>query len=184
MRFPKILALGFSFCVAGLLYQLGIFHVVVADLNGHGYISAFIGGLLFSFGFTAPFGLAMLIETAPEVHPFLGAIIGGIGALCTDFFLFETARWTSIHEELHQLKDTRLVRFVHSLLHHENISDRMREYILWSFAGLIIASPLPDEIGVSLVGGLTQIRPRTFAIICFVCNTLGILVILAAAHPL
>jgi uncharacterized membrane protein YdjX (TVP38/TMEM64 family) len=60
----------------------------------------------------------------------------------------------------------------------------MREYILWSFAGLLIASPLPDEIGVTLVSGLTEIRLRTFAALCFVLNTIGILIILTAVHPL
>lgn len=184
MRYPKIALLVSSFCVAAVLFELGIFHAFVENLNGHGYFSTFIGGILFSFGFSAPFGLGILLESGKEVHPLLGAIVGGIGALCTDFFLFQTARWTSIHDELHRLRDTRVVQYVHGLLHHESISERMREYILWSFAGLLIASPLPDEIGVTLVSGLTEIRLRTFAALCFVLNTIGILIILTAVHPL
>jgi uncharacterized membrane protein YdjX (TVP38/TMEM64 family) len=60
----------------------------------------------------------------------------------------------------------------------KDISARFRHYLVYAFAGLIIASPLPDELGVALLAGFTHIKPWKFAIISYVCNTLGILIML------
>jgi uncharacterized membrane protein YdjX (TVP38/TMEM64 family) len=46
-------------------------------------------------------------------------------------------------------------------------------------AGFFIASPLPDEIGVSLLAGFTRIEEKKFALVSFALNTLGIIVLLA-----
>jgi len=48
------------------------------------------------------------------------------------------------------------------------------------FAGFVIASPLPDEIGVSLLAGTTKISTRTFAILSYFLNTAGIFIVLLA----
>ena len=55
---------------------------------------------------------------------------------------------------------------------------KLKIYFLYIFAGLIIASPLPDEVGVSMLAGLTSIRISSLAMLSFVMNTLGILFIL------
>ncbi len=46
----------------------------------------------------------------------------------------------------------------------------------------MIASPLPDEIGVALLSGTTKLSDRAFGIFCVTMNTLGILVILLLAR--
>jgi uncharacterized membrane protein YdjX (TVP38/TMEM64 family) len=45
---------------------------------------------------------------------------------------------------------------------------------------LIIASPVPDEIGVSILG-LTKIRYWQFFMVTFILNALGIFLIVTAA---
>jgi uncharacterized membrane protein YdjX (TVP38/TMEM64 family) len=71
---------------------------------------------------------------------------------------------------------------LHAFLHHERIPKRIQKLILWCFAALVIASPLPDELGVALVSGVTKIEQRSFAILCLAMNTLGILIILLLAR--
>lgn len=182
-RYPKMLLLACSFVLAYGLYHLGYFGIFESGfLSGHGYISAFIGGLLFSFGFTSPFGIALFASLAPHVHPVPAAIVGGFGSFLMDLAIFELLRFSTFHDELHRLRETRWFAGLHRLLHHESISHRIRMYLLWSFAGIIIASPLPDELGVSLVSSTTDINGKTFGILCFVMNTLGILFILLVSR--
>ena len=51
-------------------------------------------------------------------------------------------------------------------------------------AAVVIASPLPDEIGVALLSTTTRLSQRAFVILCFAVNTLGILAILLLASAL
>jgi hypothetical protein len=49
--------------------------------------------------------------------------------------------------------------------------------------GLIIASPLPDELGLALMG-FVKTNNWTFAIISILCNALGIFVIAVVARAI
>lgn len=181
-KYPKLTLLCISFVLAYLLYHIGVFDWLTQVTNGHGYVSVFIGGLLFSFGFTSAFGIAIFVQVAGEVNPFIAAPIAGLGAFLSDFLIFELLRFSAFHDELHRLRSSRLFKNVHALFHHDHLSERVRKYLLWSFAGIVIASPLPDEFGVSLVSGISDIKPRDFAILCFVCNTVGVFAMLVLAR--
>lgn len=183
-KYPKLLSLLASCILAYVLYHAGFFDVIGHAFNGHGYVSMFLGGLLFSFGFTSPFALGIFVEMAPEVHPLLAAPIAGAGAFLMDFLIFEVIHFSFFHDELHRLSATRLLSWLASLLHHDRLPNGLKKYIFWSFAGLVIASPLPDEIGVTLISSITRIDPREFSILCFFLNTLGVLLILVLSRGL
>lgn len=183
IEYPKLLCFLIVCVLAYVLFQQGAFAPLIAGLNGHGYVSFFIGGILFSFGFTAPFAVAMFIEAASQADPYIAAPVAGIGALLSDLCIFGLAR-LSFSDELHRLRSTALIQRLHSLLHHESVSEHVRRYLLWSVAGLVIASPLPDEFGVTLLGGVTDINSRTFGMLCYALNTTGILLILLGTRAL
>jgi len=50
----------------------------------------------------------------------------------------------------------------------------IRHYLLYVFAGIILATPLPDEVGVSMLAGLTTIKPMKLAIIGFILHSAAI----------
>jgi hypothetical protein len=177
VEYPKLLALVLCFAAAYLLFLGGAFDTLHELLDVWGYASIFLGGVLLTVGFTAPFGLFLLVETAPHVNPFLGALVGGFGALLVDLCIFEAARF-SLREEIHRLVTNGWFRSAIRLLYHERVSDRLRNYLIWSLAGFIIASPLPDEIGVTMLSGIPSINLRNLTIVCFILDTLGVLVIL------
>ncbi len=183
-QYPKLCLLCGSFVLAYVLYHFGMFDWIGHTLNGHGYISMFLGGMLFSYGFTTPFGIAIFIEMGHEVHPLIAAPLAGSGALLSDLFIFSIIRYSAFHDEIHRIQFSRPIQWIRSLLHHERISERMRTYILWSFAGIVIGSPLPDEFGVILLGSVTGLHKRQFAPLCFILNTIGILIILLAARSI
>ncbi len=181
IQYPKLLLLAYSFVLAYLLFMMGAFDALPVLLQGQGYFSMFLGGLLFSFGFTTPFAIAIFVEMAPTVHPLLGAVIAGMGAVIADTTIFEFIRFSFV-DELHKLRTCSLVRYLQSKLHHKRMPERIRQYILWSLAGIVIASPLPDEIGVSMLSGMTNMKSRPLVALCFTFNTLGIIIILLIAH--
>ena len=182
LKYPKLLLLILSFAAAYVLFERGFFEELAMSLNGHGYRSAFLGGVLFSFGFTAAFGVGILAAIASHVHPLFAAPLAGIGALLSDYIIFSIVRFSVFHDELHRLKANRFMQWLISLFHHERFSERFRRTLLWSFAGIIIASPLPDEFGVLMVSSISSVRPREFSILCFLLNTIGIFLVLLAAR--
>lgn len=181
LQYPKLLGLALSFALAYLLYYLGAFNLFEETLNGYGFLSMVLGGMLFSFGFTAAFGVGMFVAMAHEVHPLIGALLGGIGACVTDFLIFQFIR-LSFLDELHRLKASAIFLRLRGWLHRETFPERIREYLLWSIGGLLIASPLPDEIGVTLLSSITEIDARRFSLLCFILNALGIFIILSVAR--
>lgn len=180
-KYPRLCLLALCFLAAYVLYHVGMFDWLGHRLNGHGYASVFLGGLLFSFGFTSPFGIAIFVEMAPEVNPFLAAPLAGLGAVISDLLIFDILRFSAFNREIRRLRSSHLLLWIHEKLHHEGISERIRRWMLWSFAGIIIASPLPDEFGVSIVSGISKIPPRQFALICFTFNTVGVFLMLVMA---
>jgi len=59
-----------------------------------------------------------------------------------------------------------------------NVNEKIRIYLMYAFAGILIASPLPDEAGVTMLAGLTKISVKSLALISFILNTLGIIILL------
>ncbi len=175
--YPRLCCIAACFLSAYVLYALGAFHGLDTMLNGYQYISIFIAGMLFSFGFTSAFGAAIFIELGDHIHPIYGAIIGGIGAMIADLTIFEVLK-LSLKDELTRLSTTRLLLWLKRIFLHESFPERIKTYILWSLAGIILASPLPDEMGIALLSTLRTIEERTLVIFCFVINTIGIAILL------
>ena len=181
--YPKLLLLCLSTAAAYLLYISGGLSWLHDIDHGTGeYISLFVGGMLFTFGFTAPFGVGVFVEVAHAVNPFVGSLIGGLGALTGDLVIFHVLRFDVFQSEIDHLRSTRLLQWLHTVFHHERFPEKARAYFLWIFAGIIIASPLPDEFGVALVSAFSDIRKSTFAILSFTLNMLGILTVIEGAR--
>lgn len=180
-HYPKLLLFACSCVASYILVQNGTFESVTHLLNTGGYLSAFFAGLLFSFGFATPFAIGLFIAIAPDVHPLQAALLGGAGALLSDLLLFSFAR-LSLKDELHRLSLTHLWQRCIGMLHRDHFHPSVRKAVLVLTAGLIIASPLPDEIGVTMLGGATRMNGRAFGVLSYALNTLGILVILLLAQ--
>jgi hypothetical protein len=95
--------------------------------------------------------------------------------------IFQFIRFSFL-DELCRLKASAIFLRLRGWLHRETFPERFREYLLWSVGGLLIASPLPDEIGVMLLSSITEIDSRRFGLLCFALNAAGIFLILSAAR--
>lgn len=176
IQYPKLTLLGLSVLIAYFLFQADFFKEFANKLNNHGYISIFLAGFLFAYGFTAPFAVGFFVSLAPQVNILVAAPLAGFGALLADLLIFQFIK-SSFSDEFDKLKLTFLFQKIRNLFDN-HFSERLKKYFLWTVAGFLIASPLPDEFGVSLVSGFTTINQRIFSVISFGLNTAGIFVIL------
>lgn len=174
-NYPKTFLLAIFIVLAYFMFSNPRVEAFVIHLGSLKYLGSFIAGLLFSFGFTTPFAIGYFITSHPS-NIILHGLIGGFGALISDMIIFKAIRF-SFMDEFGRFKKTKAVKFVSMKMNHL-FHKRVRNYLLFSIAGLIIASPLPDEVGVIMLAGLTKINQFNLAIISFTFNTLGIIIFL------
>ena len=176
IRYPKLALLAATF-ILGYIFladrQLGPLR---ESLSALGYAGTFLAGMFFSYGFTAAPATAALLVLGKGQDIFLTAIIGGFGALLADTIIFRFIRH-SFAGEIKRLSKERMVADISSA-----VPKRALKYIVPVLGGFIIASPLPDEIGVSLLAASTNVSGRAFTAISFALNTAGIFVLLALGN--
>lgn len=177
IQYPKLLLLVLSVASTYVFFQAHLFEIFSRALNSHGYVAILLAGFLFAYGFTAPLAVGFFISLAPNVNIFIAAPLAGIGAVLSDLLIFKFVR-TSFQDEFDKLKLTYIFQKIHNLF-DDHFNEKIKKYALWTIAGFLIASPLPDEFGVSLVSGFTALDKRVFSIISYLLNTTGIFIILA-----
>lgn len=182
--YPKLIGLAMCMASAYVIFSAGAFDWLNTIPTSAGYLAVFVGGLLFTFGFTSPFGIGIFLAIGHNVNPLYGGLLGGLGALLSDLAIFGIMRFELFHDEMHHIRTSRFFSWAHGVLHHDRFPKKLKNMLLWSFAGIIIASPLPDEFGVALVSSITDIRPRSFAALCFSFNTAAIILLLFASRGL
>lgn len=141
------------------------------DLSaGFDYLSIFVAGIFFTSVFTTPFAIVALGELSLHSNLFLFAVVGGLGALSGDYLMFRFFKNRVSEDFGYLLSISRVKRLPHLF---------RTEAFKWfaPFLGaLIIASPLPDEIGVAILG-VSKLDEWAFLPLSFFANSFGILVI-------
>lgn len=144
------------------------FSPLVALVGGLGIVGAIIAGMLFVSTFTVATGAVILGLLLPNMGILQLTLFAGLGALLGDLIIFKFVRGGLIGEVLpiyKKLGGSHLYKMLHT---------KMFSWTLPILGALIIMSPLPDELGVSLMG-LSKISTFKFAMISLSLNTLGIL---------
>jgi hypothetical protein len=152
-------------------------HQALAHVGKLGYLGAFIVGMFFVSTFTVAPSMVVLFFLADTLNPLYVAPIAGAGAVLGDFLIFRFFK-DRVFDEIKPV----FMNFGGSHLSRLFATP----YFAWLapvFGALIIASPLPDEIGVGLLGA-TRIKWWQFLILAFTLNSIGILVIITAATVL
>ena len=147
----------------------------VNTLNEWGYLGVFIAGIFFSFGFTSPLSVGFFITLNPD-NILLAGILGGIGAMCGDLIIFKMIKFSFL-DEFKRLENTVTIRKVSKLI-DKTIIHKIKVYLIYLMAGIFIASPLPNEIAIVMLAGLTKIKPSILAPISLIMNTIGITILL------
>ena len=173
-KHPKTILLILSIVLAYYLFKNPLTGNLIGNLKDFNYIGNFIAGMLLSLGFSTPFAVGFFIISKPE-NMLLAILIGGLGASLSDLLIFRFIKF-SFMNEFNDLKKTNAIRKIKNIF-NKNFSVRIKHYLLYMFAGILIATPLPDEIGVSMLAGLTTIKQKILFITSFILHCITIYII-------
>lgn len=137
------------------------------------FFGSFIAGALYVSSSTAAIGVLILSDLSKKISPIEIGLLGGLGAVVADFCLFRFFKDDLIYEITpiyNKLGGKHLTR----LMHHRSF-----RWGLPVIGAIIIASPIPDEIGISLMG-ISKIKSYQFIILSFVLNACGIFILASA----
>jgi hypothetical protein len=165
------IAAAVTFAVSGAAER-----TLAAAAEGTVLIGGFIAGIGFTSTFTTAPATVVLGELARYNHPLLVAVIGGAGALIGDLIIFRFFR-DRIAADFGALIGTSTGRL------RTLAASPIIRLTLPLLGALIVASPLPDELGLALLG-LARLRTAAFIPLSFLLNTAGILVIGIIARQL
>jgi len=116
----------------------------------------------------------MLLVLAESLNPIELAVIAGLGAVLGDFLIFKFVKDTlslEITDIYNHFGGDHLSKLLHT------------RYFSWTLpviGALIIASPLPDEVGVSLLG-ISKMSTFKFVILAFLLDFIGIFLVVSAS---
>jgi len=164
-NYQKWLLLIISITLAFYLFFSGALTKLIIILGNFGTIGILISGVLFGYAFTAAPATASLISFTNYY-----ALIGATGTMIGDLLIFNFFK-KGLPEEIESIiKKTKI----------EKIKKSKFKWLIPGISGFIIASPLPDEVGISLLG-VTKFDTTKFMILAFTLNFIGILIITTIA---
>ena len=140
-----------------------------------------MGGIFYAYGFTAAPATVVLLVLAKGQNVILAGLIGGFGALISDIIIYLFIRY-SFAEEIEELKKEKPLRLISRM--NGKIFGKMVNYIMPIVACIFIASPLPTEIGVSLLATIKKITMKRFILMAYLLHTLGIMTVLMIGNNL
>ena len=157
-----------SVFVAIFIVESGIMHEILQSTESH-IIGSFIAGIFFTSVFTTALSIVVLGEIAAGNSIFITALFGAAGALVGDLIIFRFVR-DRLSEDLMEF-----IKKGHPKLRALFYSRAYRRFLPF-LGALVIASPLPDELGLVMLGA-AHVKTKHFVMISFVFNFLGILAI-------
>ena len=134
------------------------------------FIGSFIAGILFVSVFTVAPATVALGEIARVNSLIITAVIGGLGALAGDLIIFRFVRGRISQDFSYLVKISKSERLV--LI----FKLKLFKWLIPFIGALIVASPLPDEIGLAMLG-LSRMKTSVFILSSFLLNSIGILII-------
>lgn len=148
---------------------------LIRRIGSLGYIGAFLGGIFFVSTFTVAPAAAVLFHIAQTLNPLGVAVAAGLGAVIGDYLIFRFLK-DHVFDELKPVFSRLGGSYLERLI--------STPYFAWFapvMGAIIIASPFPDEVGISLMG-ISQLKNWQFLVISFVLNAFGILLIVTIAR--
>lgn len=168
MRDLGIVAL--SFIIAVALVKTQMLDGILSAAQEMNVIGSFFAGMFYVSIFTIAPAAVVLAELAQKFSLWEVALAGGLGAAMGDFLIFrfvkndlmeDTIAWLRYHKEKKILKLFR---------------SRIFDAIMFILGALIVATPLPNELGLALMG-VSRVKNYIFFPFCFFLNFISILML-------
>jgi len=174
LHYRNLIFLLLSFLATYFFAQTYLYEALLTNLQTVSYVGIFIVGIFFVSVFTVAPAAVVLIGLGQVFSPATVAGIAGLGAVIGDYLIFRFIR-EGVLGELRELVGAQNVqRLVHPF------QSRYFAWLLPLIGAIIIASPLPDEVGVTLMG-ISKIKQWMFVVVAYALNTVGIYLLIRAA---
>jgi len=164
----------FGLTLAIIISQNAEFNKIIGSLGTFGYLGAVIAGGLFTSTFTVAIGAVILVDLAKTLPPVWLILFAAAGAVFSDFLIFKFIK-DEVEDDIKPIYEKIVGSHLKKILH--------TKYFAWTLpvlGALIIVSPIPDELGVSLMGFSTLTTTR-FLTISLVSHLIGISALVSAA---
>ncbi len=176
LRYPKLFLLCMSALVGFLVYfdQNNFhFHKIITD---SGYIGIFLAGFFLAHGFTMGPAIATLLIISQTESLLVASVIATVGTVIGSGVFYNLLR-ISYHSELAEL--SRMPFFVKLQQWAKKNTPRfVRIHLFPIFAGIISATPLPDEFSVVLIKESEGVSIITFTVVTGIMGIFGVTIVL------
>jgi len=174
-RYKNLTIVFIGVVLAILLSKNEMLHSFLMHLGNFGYIGAFIAGIFFVSTFTVATSALVLLTLAETLSPIEIGLIAGLGAVVGDILIFNLIKDDLANEieEIYDQLDNK--RHLKKLFHSKYFN-----WLLPIFGAIIIASPLPDELGISLIN-LSKMSRIKFVLLSYALNSIGIFIIVSSS---
>lgn len=164
-----------TFVVLGVILTLLLsktvgFNEFLMHVGSWGYLGAFFAGMLFVSTFTVTIGALILFDFAKVLNPYELAIIAGVGGVVGDLLIFKLIKDNLLGELKEIYNKDFNGRHITRVLHTKYFS-----WMMPVVGAIIMASPFPDEAGITLMG-LSKMPDYKFVWISFLLNCVGIFI--------
>ena len=159
-----------SIIIAVILIKTGALKSLLTSTQELKFIGSFVAGIFFVSVFTAAPSTVVLAEIAQSNSVFWVALFGGIGALVGDLINFRFIKDRLSQDFLHLIKKSKYERLI------SIFQLKLFGWLIPFVGALIVASPLPDELGLTMMG-LSKMKTSLFIPLSFLLNFLGIMAV-------
>lgn len=190
-KYRNLILLALSFVFAYYMLKTPQIVSLIENLGNLGYSASFVAGMLFSYGITTAPATVALFTLGKTLNPFIIAALGASGTVISDYIIFRIVRDKLLGEIKLLSKEVRtLTKPISHLFFWEELRVRIWRAIsrskVWNLivpviGGLIIASPLPDEIGVAIFGAI-KFETKKFILVAYLFNFIGIFIVAYSAR--
>ena len=145
-----------------LLIFTGYLERFLYNIKNYGYIGAFFAGFLFSETLTITFSIAVFYILAKEgLSPWLISLTGAFGGTVANYIMFRYLR----------KKSGKVIKIHNHRFKVPEIKSKFIKKISFLIAGIIIATPLPNEL-IAALFGLEKYDTKKYLLLSFVFSFL------------
>lgn len=174
-KFKNLTLLFLSVVFSIFLFQSDMVkNYIIQILSISHYLGLLISGVLFVSTITASFAVLILTLIHDQFNFMEIIVIASLGTVVGDLIIFKIIRNHGIIDEIKHL-----FKYFGSYELGKLLKTPYFNWTLPVLGALIIASPLPDELGISLLS-LSRLNLIQFSFVSFVLNSIGITSVLAA----
>jgi len=150
-KYIKSLILIVCIVLAAVMFSSPSVISFFSSLDQISYLAALAGGMLLSFGFTAPFSIGIFLVMGPQ-KIWLLALLGAFGCLISNLFLFGFMKH-SFMDRYDKLQRVVVLRDFYNSFASSKF-EKVKMHTACAFYGIFYALPISDKSEEKLITGM------------------------------